>query len=140
MHDRGGIWIAAVAWFIGLAALLCDRFQPSALLVVGMRTLFGIAVCAAICLVLIPPARALAGANRLQLHLHTRLVSHWVYILLYALAAVRVGMFLYDQSQHCTLCAARGAAASVRPLDDFLFYIACCIAPLWVVRAMVLTR
>ena len=138
MHDRGWIWVAPTAWIVGLAALLCEHFQPSGSLVIAMRTLFGIATCAAICLVLISKARALAGMPQLELYLFTRLVSHWVYILMYLLAAARVGLYLYDVSRHCTRNGP-GCLGSVRPLDDFQFYVACCVVPLWMVRAMVLT-
>lgn len=137
MHDRGWIWVAPTAWIVGLAALLCEHFLPSGSLVIAMRMLFGIATCAAICLVLISKARALASMSQLELYLFTRLVSRWVYILMYLLAAARVGLYLYDVSQHCTR---NGPAClgSVQPMDDFQFYVACCVIPLWMVRAMVL--
>jgi hypothetical protein len=51
-----------------------------------------------------------------------------VYILMYGLALARVVLYLYESSQHF-----------VRPMDDFQFYIACCVLPLWFARAAILT-
>jgi hypothetical protein len=124
---RDAIWFAAAAWIIGLAALVCDHLHPAWTVIIGMRTLFAFAATTAIGLVLIAGARDLEGADRSQLYLLTRLVSRWVYILMYVLAIVRVGFYLLESSQHF-----------VRPMDDFQFYIACCVAPLWLVRAAVL--
>jgi hypothetical protein len=138
MHDRGSMWIAPAAWIVGVASLLCDHFQGSVALVIAMRTLFGLATCAAICLVLIPKARATAGTSQLELYLFTRLVSRWVYILMYLLAAARVSLYVYDVSQHCTR-SGPDCVGSIRPLDDFQFYVAFSVVPLWIIRAMVLT-
>ncbi len=129
MRDRNCIGLAATAWIVGLAALACDYLQPSPPLVISMRTLFGIATCTAIYVALIPKARALADAPQVQLYLLTRLVSRWVYILMYGLALARVSLNLYDTTL---------AIAPARPLDDFQFYIACIVVPLWVLRAIVL--
>lgn len=143
MHDRGWIWVAPTAWIIGLAALLCEHFEASGSLVIAMRALFGIATCVAICLVLVPKvwgqgARGIpAGLSPLELYLFTRQVSRWVYILMYLLATVRVSLYAYDVSQHCTRYGPH-CLGSVRPLDDFQFYVACCVVPLWTIRAMVL--
>jgi hypothetical protein len=125
MPDRDYILAAATAWLIGLSALLCDHFQPSLPFIIGSHVLFAVATCGAICLVLIGKARALAGTSQPELYLFTRLVSRWVYILMYALALVRVALHLYETS-------------SARSLDDFQFYIACCVVPLWAIRAVVL--
>lgn len=139
MHYREWKWVAATAWITGLAALLCDHFQSSRQLVIDTHALFGIVVTGAISLTLIAEARALAGADRSELYSACRLVSRWVYILMYALAVVRVGLYLYETNQLCTHCGTAVAAASVRSVDDFQFYIACCVLPLWLVRAVVLT-
>jgi hypothetical protein len=138
MHERDWKWVAATAWITGLAALLCDHFEPSRQLAIDMRMLFGIVVGGAISLTLIARARALTGVPRPELHLACRLLSRWVYILMYTLAVVRVGLYLYEENQLCTHCGAAGAVVAVRPLDDFQFYVACCVLPLWVVRAVVL--
>jgi hypothetical protein len=122
-----------------VVALLFDHLQLSRPLIISMHTLFGILTCAAICLALIPNARSLAEGPQAELYLFVRSVSRWVYILLYGLAIVRVSFNLYDATQHCALCGARSATGSVRSLDDFQFYIGCCIVPLWLVRAVVLT-
>jgi hypothetical protein len=138
MRDHGPIGMGAVAWLIGVAALVCDYLQASRPLILGMHTLFGMVVGATICLALIPKACSLRQASRAELYLFTRSVSHWVYIFMYALAIVRVGLNFYEASQPCSLCAAHSGAGSIRSMDDFQFYIACCVVPLWVVRAIVL--
>jgi hypothetical protein len=83
-------------------------------------------------------ARAIAGTSQHDLYQMTRLVSRWVYILLYALAMVRVLFYLYEASQHCGSCSATKTVDAVRPLDDFQLYVAFCAVPLWVVRTLVL--
>jgi hypothetical protein len=35
--------LLAAAWVVGLAALLCDHFQPVSAVIIGMHGLFGIA-------------------------------------------------------------------------------------------------
>jgi hypothetical protein len=132
------LWVASMAWIIGLAAVVCDRFEPAgSLLIVLMRTLFGVATCGAIGLVLISKAQELAGS---ELYLFTRLVSRWVYILMYALAAVRILFYLYDVSQQCNPCSGHHPWGPVRPLDDFQFYVAASVIPLWLIRAIVRMR
>ena len=140
IRSRDWIGVAAAAWTIGLAALLCDHLQLMRPVIIGTHTLFGVAASAAICLVLFAKARALEGASFPELRQFTRLVSRWVYILMYALAIMRVVLYLYESSQYCALCNMRGAVPPIRPLDDFQFYVMCCVVPLWVARAAILAR
>lgn len=119
---------ASATWAIGLAAILCDFFQCSEPLIIAARTLFAAATCTATCLALMPKDTAFAAAHPEQMLLLARLVSRWTYILLYALALVRIGLYLSE------------ARASVSSLDDFQFYIVACVVPLWVIRAWVLAR
>ena len=134
---RHCIGIAATAWLIGVCALVCDHFQPSPLLSGVMHTFVAVVTCCAICLVLIPGARALAGTSSLELYQFTRLTSRWVYLLLYSLAVIRVLLYLYEANQYCGSCGAPSTGAA-RSLEDFQFYVAACVVPLWVVRAVVL--
>jgi hypothetical protein len=138
MRHRDGIWIAVLAWGTGLAALSCDHFELTGAPVVEVRTLFGVVTCAAISLALFEKARHPQSITRLELYLWTRLVSRWVYIFMYVLALARMGFYLGESYHHCATCAVRHGLNTVRPLDDFQFYIACCVIPLWVVRAAVL--
>ena len=138
MRDRDGIWIAALAWGIGLAALSCDHMQLSGIAAIEARSLFGVVTCTAIALVLFEKARYPQSITKLELYLWTRLVSRWVYIFMYVLALARMGFYLDESYQHCATCVVRHGLNTVRPLDDFQFYIACCVIPLWVLRAAVL--
>lgn len=138
MHNRDRIGVGATAWSIGLFAVLCDHFQPPAQLSIGIHALFAVVTCGAICLVLVDKARVLAGTSQRELHEFTRLVSRWVYILLYTLALMRLALYLYEASRHYLLYKAQDAIAPVRPLDDFQFYVGCCVVSLWSVRALVL--
>jgi hypothetical protein len=138
MHNRDRIGIAAAGWAIGMFAVLCDHFQPSAQLRIGIHALFAVVTCGAISLVLIDKARGLAGTSQWELHEFTRLVSRWVYILLYTLALMRLAVYLYEASQHYLADEGQHAVALARPLDDFQLYIGCCVASLWSVRALVL--
>jgi hypothetical protein len=138
MHNRDRVWLAATAWSIGLGALLCDHFQPSSRVSTGVRALFAVVTCGAICLVLIDKARALGEVAQPQLYQFTRLVSRWVYILLYLLALARMAIYLYEASGYCMLCSAHEAIGPVRPLDDFQLYVGCCLVSLWSARVLVL--
>jgi hypothetical protein len=138
MHNRERIWIAGAAWSVGLFAVLYDHFQPSTQLGIGVHALFAVVTGGAICRVLIDKARALAGESPAQLYEFTRLVSRWVYILLYALALLRVFVYLYEASRYCLICSSRHTVGPARPLDDFQFYVGCCLVSLWSVRALVL--
>jgi hypothetical protein len=140
MRDRDWIWIAVVAWGTGLAALSCDHWQLPGSLALEARTLFGIVTCGAISLVLFEKTRHPESITRHELYLWTRLVSRWVYIFMYVLALARIGFYLGESHLHCATCVAQHPLnTTVRPLDDFQFYIACCVIPLWVIRAAVLT-
>jgi hypothetical protein len=136
----GYSWIAATVWAVGLTALLCDHLEESRPVIVGMRALFGIATSTAISGLLTPAARILTDAPAIELHLFVRWVSRWVYVLLYLLAAARMGFYFYELWQSSTLSAARQVVTPVHPLDDFLFYIVCCVLPLWVARALAIGR
>ena len=139
MNDSTWIGLGAAAWVLGVVSLLCDHFQAARPVIIGMHTLFGVGVSGAIGLVLLAKTRALEGACQAELYLFTRLVSRWVYILMYLLAIVRVGLYFYESGQHCSFCGARGAVRPVRALDDFQFYVSCCVVSLWVLRAAVLS-
>lgn len=139
MRDRDGIWIAVLAWGTGLAALSCDHLQLGGSAAIEVRALFGVVTCGAISLVLFEKARHPESITKLELYLWTRLVSRWVYIFMYVLALARMGFYLGESYQHCATCVVRHGLNTVRPLDDFQFYIACCVIPLWVVRAAVLS-
>lgn len=138
MRDHDWIWVAVVAWGTGLAALWCDHLQLPWSLVVEVRMLFGIVTCAAISVALFDKARHPGSAPGHELYLWTRLVSRWVYILMYSLALARMGFFLGESYQHCATCGVQHEIEAARPLDDFQFYVACCVIPLWLIRAVVL--
>lgn len=115
---------ASVTWALGLVAILCEVFERSEPLILVARFLFAAATCTTLCLALIPRDRAWAGAHPLDMLLLSRLISRGTYALLYSLALVRVGLYLW---------------VPARSLEDFQFYIAACVVPLWVIRAVVLT-
>jgi hypothetical protein len=115
MSKRELIWIAAGVWTVGLIGLLCEHFKASTLLIDSLRTLFAIGTCGATAVVLVA-----YGGHQPDLCLCTRWATRWIYILLYALAIVRVGLSFGE--------------APARPLDDFQFYVACCVLPLWTLR------
>lgn len=139
MSDRDWIWVAVVAWATGLAALSCDHLQLPGTLGLDMRALFVIVTCGGIAVVLFDKARDPETATPHELYLWTRLVSRWVYILMYLLALARVGFYLEESYQHCATCGVQHALDAARPMDDFQFYVACCVIPLWLVRAVVLS-
>ena len=137
MHRYTWMRIATPVLCAGLVALYCEHIQVSPPLAEAVRVLFGVVACTAIAAVLITGALDLADQSNLELHRFTRLVSRWVYILVYVLATVRVGFYLLDSSQ------ARGSHPLhhpvVRSLDDFQTYLWCCLIPLWAIRAVVLS-
>jgi len=109
--------LVASVWAVGLVGLLCEHFHMSALIIDSVRTLFAVGTTAATGLVLIAN-----GGHHPDPCQFTRWVTRWVYILMYALALVRVGLS-FGETQ-------------VRPLDDFQFYVACCVLPLWAFRLL----
>jgi len=139
MRDRDCIWVATAAWITGLVSLYCDHLQLSRPLIVDMRTLFAVMTCCTISTVLIAKVRSVSDMTHPELYLWTRTVSRWVYILMYFLALPRVCLFLLETYQTCATCGVKHTITVARPLDDFQFYIACCVIPLWLVRAVILT-
>jgi hypothetical protein len=138
MRDHIWTWIAALALATGVAALVCEHFQLPRATIFDMRALFGLAAAASITAVLVTRARAATPASESELYLYTRLVSRWVYILMYSLALVRIGLYILEADQSYISPIAHHRIPAPRPLDDFQFYVTCCIAPLWLVRALVL--
>jgi len=135
-HRYTWIRVATPVLCAGLVALYCEHIRVSPPLTETVRVLFGVVTCTAIAAVLITGALDLADQSTLELHRFTRLVSRWVYILVYVMATVRVGFFLLDSSQ------ARGMHPShpgVRSPDDFQTYLWSCLIPLWLIRAAVLS-
>jgi hypothetical protein len=109
---------ASATWALGLVAVLCEVFERSEPFILVARFLFATATCTTLCLALLPQ-----DAHRVEIVLLARLISRGTYALLYSLALVRVGLYLWTPA---------------RSLEDFQFYIAACVVPLWVIRAVVL--
>jgi hypothetical protein len=136
IHRYTWIRVATPVLCAGLLALYCEHIRVSPSLTETVRVLFGVVACTAIAAVLITGALDLADQSTLELHRFTRLVSRWVYILLYVMAIVRIGFFMLDSSQ------ARGMhhlQPVVRSPDDFQTYLWSCLVPLWSIRAAVLS-
>jgi len=139
MRDRDCMWVAAAAWLTGLVSLFCDHLPLSRSFIFDMRTLFAVVACCTISTVLVTKARSAPDMTHPELYRWTRTVSRWVYILMYLLALPRMCLFLLETYQTCVTCGVRHGITPARPLDDFQFYIACCVIPLWVVRAVILS-
>ena len=133
MHRYMWMRVATPVLFAGLVALYCEHIRVSPPLTETVRVLFAVVTCTAIAAVLITGALDLADQPTLELHRFTRLVSRWVYILVYVMAMVRVGFYLLDSSQTA------GMHQMVRPPDDFQTYLWSCLIPLWSIRAAVLS-
>ncbi len=103
---------AAATWALGLVAILCEVFERSEALIGVARILFASATSSTLCLALVSTDRA-------------RWISRATYVLLYSLAVVRVGLYLWTPA---------------RPLEDFQFYLVACVLPLWLIRAVVSAR
>src|SRR5690349_15345861 len=99
MRNRDWISVAAAVWSIGLMALLCDHLRLSIPLVIGVRMLFVAATSCAIGFTLFNKARALAGTSQEELYSFSRLVSRWVYILMYGLGIARIALCVYEQTR-----------------------------------------
>src|SRR4051812_8002369 len=99
MHRYTWIRVATPVLCGGLIALYCEHIRVSPLLTETVRVLFGVVACAAIVAELITGALDLADQSTLELQRFARLVSRWVYILVYVMATVRVGFYLMDSSR-----------------------------------------
>jgi hypothetical protein len=128
--------VATPVLCVGLVALYCEHIRASPSLTETVRVLFAVVACTAIAAVLITGALDLADQSTLELHRFTRLVSRWVYILVYVMAAVRVVFYLLDSSQGREM---QHLHEVVRPPDDFQTYLWSCLIPLWLIRAAVLS-
>jgi choline-glycine betaine transporter len=117
MSKRELILLAASIWTVGLIGLLCEHFHMPALVIDSARTLFGVGTCTATGLVLVAN-----GSHHPDPYQFTRWVTRWIYILTYMLALVRVALSFGE--------------TPVRTLDDFQFYVACCVLPLWAFRVL----
>jgi len=113
-------------WLVGLPGLICDSIQPAPFLITATHALFIIVTCSALCLTLVSGALASSSSSSTELYLYTRSVSRWIYVAVYGLALVRLGLYL------CLPIHARS-------LDDFQFYIGWSVVPLWVIRTLILT-
>jgi hypothetical protein len=131
-------WIAVLALATGVAALLCEHWQLSQTDILEMRALFGLVTAASITAVLLDKARSCSNTTSRELYLYTRLVSRWVYILMYVLAVVRVGLYLLEANQSSASHFSQHRILPPHTLDGFQVYILCCVVPLWIVRALVL--
>lgn len=133
-NSRSYIWLAAAGWSLGLIALLCDHFR-SHWLIVGARSSFGVFASAAIGTIVMRKAHALADHPD-ALHVFIRRFSRWVYVLMYLLAVARLAVFFGERVSSTGSLDSQGPE---RSLDDFQFYITCCVVPLWSFRAIALT-
>src|ERR1700761_7982982 len=92
-------WIAAAAWTAGVACLAWEHCHTSPAMMVAARTVFGIISCASIGCVLLQKLHEPAGTSEAEKYLFIRLLSRWVYILLYGLALVRFCLFWKDVNE-----------------------------------------
>jgi hypothetical protein len=138
MHDRVLRWALIPAFCTGLASLVVSNLQSAEGVAWDLRVAFGLVTAATISLALILGARARAGCPEVELYQYTRFVSRWVYIAMYLLAIARAILYQLESQHADALHRIHHPAAPLHPLDDFQFYVACCVIPLWVVRGIVL--
>jgi hypothetical protein len=138
MRDSHWIWIIALVLSTGLGSLLCEHFQLPAPVIDIARALFVTSTITATGTALIIGARSAPYPSGPELEWHVRLVSRWVYILLYVLAMARIVLHLLELHEVHAGHGPHHPVEYVRPMDDFRFYIAVCVIPLWSIRALVL--
>jgi hypothetical protein len=130
----------ALTLCIGIVALVCDFCDLPQPRIFNMHLLFGAAVSGVLTACLVRKRLALAPGASVELYSYTRRVTRLTYILLYVLALVRLGLHLLElRLAHGSSGLASGAAGGrIHSMDDFQIYIVYCIAPLWLLRALVL--
>ena len=119
-------WAAGGVLCQGIVALIYDHLKISQPRIFNMHLLFGAAVAALVTACLLHGRRSLAHRPPVELHSYARRVARCTYILLYVLALVRLGLEL-------------NAGSGFHSLDDFQIYVAYCVIPMWLVRALVLS-
>ena len=119
-------WAAGGVLCQGVVALIYDYLRVPQPRIFNMHLLFGAAVASLVTVCLFHGRRSLAHRPAVELHSYARTVARWTYILLYVLALVRLGLEL-------------GAGSGFHSLDDFQVYVAYCVIPMWLVRALVLS-
>ena len=121
-------WAAGGVLCQGLVALVYDFLKISQPRIFNLHLLFGAAVAALVTACLLHGRRSLAHRPPVELRCYARRVARWTYILLYVLAFVRLGLDLVAN-----------AGSRVHSMDDFQIYVAYCVIPMWLVRALVLS-
>jgi len=131
-------WAAGGVLCLGVAALICDYLRVPQPRIFNLHLLFGAAVSALLTACLFHGRRSLARRPPAELHAYARIVARWTYILLYVLAWVRLGLELSETKLTPSGSPAGGVGSRIHSLDDFQIYVAYCVIPLWLVRALVL--
>ena len=137
MPDRTWTCSAALVLCTGVAALLSEHLQCAQPFVDDAHLLFAAVTSAVVSWLLLRGLRPGSDNTGEELYLHTRRVSRAIYTLMYLLALVRMAFYLLDRDR--AISGLQRLDSPVRSLDDFQFYVACCVIPLWVVRAVVLS-
>jgi hypothetical protein len=132
-------WAASGVLCLGVAALICDYFKVSQPRIFNMHLLFGAVVAAFVTACLLHGRRSLAHRPPVELYAYARRVARWTYILLYVLALVRLGLYLCEMLLTSSSSPAGAAGSRIHSLDDFQIYVAYCVIPMWLVRAIVLS-
>ena len=130
---------AGLVLCVGVAGLLCDHLQLPQPRVFNAHLLFGVAVSTFVTTCLFGQRRMARQSSGRELHLYARHVSRWIYILIYVLASMRMGLHLLEIHQKASGHRhAEESIAEIRPVDDFQIYIVYSVIPLWLVRSLVL--
>ena len=135
-HSKGERFLpgaVALTLCVGVGALVCDFYDVPQPRIFNMHLLFGAAVSGVLTACLVRKRLALVPSASVEFYSYTRRVTRWTYILLYVLALVQLGLHMLE----LRLGSAR-PGARIHSLDDFQIYIVYCIAPLWLLRTLVL--
>ncbi len=117
---------------MGLIALVGDHLHWAQPKIFNMHLLFGVILAATV-------ARSLqiawhSGLDAVQYHLHTRRLARWVYLLLYVLAAVRLGLAAIAGNTNADHLDHLRHLARDDSLSDFQVYIGYAFVAILVIR------
>jgi hypothetical protein len=130
--------VAALVFAVGITALLMDFLAVPQAGLPDMHLIFGLAMLVAITGSLAQKLHTLGRTHNSEFCLYARELSRRVYLLLYGLAAVRLGLYLYEALAAASDARMLDPVTRVRSMDDFQIYILYGVAPLWVIRSIFL--
>jgi cytochrome b561 len=123
-----------LVFLIGLAALLGDSLKLQQPRILNVHLLFGVVLLAVVARCLLIQAHSLRDSRGEQFYLYTRRLARQVYILLYAMAVVRLCLYVIEAAEAGNGRRVFSYLSRPGALDDFHVYIGYGLAAACLIR------